>query len=94
MERTASAGPSAQKNLNENGGYEIPTLLEGKKSDRQPMPLLKRQNATTEMVRTACSIGTVCGGRAGNTTLWSSKAATSCAHREKPQGAEGKGARC
>lgn len=59
----------------------MPILVDNEKGDRQPMPLLKRANLTTEMVRTQSTVGKVRERRARNAVLRNSNAGERRAHQ-------------
>lgn len=56
-----------QRGWNGNDRDEMPILVTNERTDRQPVPLLKRTNGTTETVRRQSTVGTVGEGSARNT---------------------------
>lgn len=59
----------SKRGCNGNDGDEMLILVDNKRSDRQPMPLLKRAHVATETVRRPIVVGMVCEGRARNAVV-------------------------
>lgn len=70
---------------------EMPALVGEGRSDRQPVPLLKRANGTTETVRMQSIVGMVYEGRVRRTVLQASKAGARHARWAKLQVHVGEG---
>lgn len=89
IESTASAG--SKRGSNENDGDEMLILVGNKRNDRQPMPVLKRADVTTETVRVLSTVGTMYERCARNSTWQTPVAKARHAHRAEPQVCEGEG---
>lgn len=74
-----------KRGWNGNGGDEMPVMAEHKRSVRQPMPLIKQTNVSTQALRTQSAVGTVCKGWAINTVRRASKAEAVRDHRPESQ---------